>query len=61
MIHKEIIACADGGPTPPPHILDPETAYYVGIYDETGTILCEFFDNQLSAEAAFGSLPFTTE
>ena len=52
-MYKEIIACADGGPTPPPHIVDVETAYYVGIYDDNGTILCEFFDNKAAANYAF--------
>lgn len=59
MIYKEIIACAEGGPTPPPN-MDPD-AYYVGIYDDNGTILCEFFDSKAEAKIAFDRLPFPYE
>lgn len=49
---KEIISCADGGPEP--HLgMDPETSFYVGIYDDEGTILDAWFDTEEEAQAAF--------
>jgi hypothetical protein len=60
-VYKEIIPCADSGPTPPPHIVDVETAYYVGIYDNNGTILCEFFDTETAAKTAFDRIPLPQE
>lgn len=57
---KEIISCAKGGPTPP-RGMTIETAYYVGIYDDNGTILCEFFDSEASANDAFHRLTFPQE
>ena len=60
MAYKEIISCADGGPEPL-WGMDPETAYYVGIYDGNGTILCEFFDNETAANIAFNRIPLPQE
>lgn len=49
---KEIIPCADGGPEPL-WGMDPETSYYVGVYDDKGTIISDFFDNEAEARAAY--------
>jgi len=49
---KEIISCADGGPEPLLG-MDLETAYYVGIFDDSGEILSNFFDTETEARAAF--------
>lgn len=59
---KEIIPCADGGPTPPPHMLDVASAYYVGVYDDKGTIISDFFDNEAEARAAYDRIyvPYST-
>ena len=61
MTCKEIISCADGGPTPPPHMAVAANAYYVGIYDDNGTILCEFFDNETTAQDAFDRIKLSEE
>lgn len=60
---KEIIACADGGPEPL-WGMDPETSYEVGIYDDEGTILSNFFDTEAEARAAYDRIDapdFTAE
>ena len=59
MIYKEIIACAEGGPAPPPGM--KADAYYVGAYDDNGTILCEFFPDEAAAKIAFDRLLFPQE
>jgi hypothetical protein len=60
MTYKEIIWCEDGGPTPPCGMA-LETTYYIGIYDEQGTILCEFFADKYSAIEAFNRIALPVE
>jgi hypothetical protein len=49
---KEIISCADGGPEPL-WGMSAETAYFVGIYDESGELLSNFFDTEQEARAVY--------
>ena len=49
---KEIMQCADGGPEPL-WGMDPETSFYVCIFDDSGEILSNFFDTETEARAAF--------
>ena len=49
---KEILSCADGGPEPL-WGMSAETAYFVGIYDESGELLSNFFDTEQEARAVY--------
>jgi len=51
-MYKEILSCADGGPEPL-WGMNPETAYFVAIYDENGELLSNFFDTEEEARAVF--------
>ena len=53
---KEIISCADGGPMPPKG-MSIETAYYVGMYDDNGTIDEAWYTSEADARDAFDLLP----
>lgn len=59
MVTTEIIACADGGPAPPEGM--PETSWYVGIYDDTGTIIGQFYSDEGTARVNHDLLYTLTE
>ncbi len=54
MVSVEMISCADGGPTPPPHL--PDTSWYVGLYNDSGTIIGQFFADLDEASRAHRTL-----
>ena len=54
MMKKELISCAEGGPAPPEGM--PDTSWYIGLYDDAGTIIEAFFDTEEEALVAFGRL-----
>jgi hypothetical protein len=59
-MYKEIMSCADGGPEPL-WGMNPETSYYVAIYDENGELLSNFFDTEEEARAVFDRIKLPEE
>ena len=51
---KEILSCEDGGPTPPCGF--PNNSWYVGLYDEQGTIAGQFYKTEKEARDVFSRL-----
>jgi hypothetical protein len=59
-MYKEILSCADGGPEPL-WGMNPETSYYVAIYDESRTLLSNFFDTEEEARLVFDRIKLPKE